>query len=157
MKPKLFNLRLLVSLCNLNYLQISVKEKWLNREKQLLIHLLQSSFCYVLNFTVVKSNPKISIIYHEIKISERYTEQVFYKKAVLKNFAIFTEKHPRLSLFLNKNTSLQSWNYQKEALTQVLSCEYCETFKSTCFEQHLWTAVWTFSYMSKWHNEQHGN
>ena len=114
MKPKLFNLRLLVSLCNLNYLQISVKEKWLNREKQLLIHLLQSSFCYVLNFTVVKSNPKISIIYHEIKISERYTEQVFYKKAVLKNFAIFTEKHLRWSLFLNKNAGLQSWNFIKK-------------------------------------------
>ena len=30
------------------------------------------------------------------------------KKAVLKNFAIFTEKHLRWSLFLNKNAGLQS-------------------------------------------------
>ena len=34
------------------------------------------------------------IFYHQIKISERYNEQIF-KKAVLKNFAIFTEKYLR--------------------------------------------------------------
>ena len=34
LKPKLFNLRLLYSLCDLNYLQISVKGKWLNRENK---------------------------------------------------------------------------------------------------------------------------
>ena len=60
------------------------------------------------NFTVVKYNTKISIIYHQIKILKRYNEQVFYKKAVIKNFAIFTEKHLRSCLFLNKNAGLQS-------------------------------------------------
>ena len=38
------------------------------------------------------------------------------KKAVLKNFAIFTEKHLRWSLFLNKNVGLQSWNFIKKRL-----------------------------------------
>ena len=60
------------------------------------------------NFTIVKYNCKISIIYHEIKTSNRYNDQVFNKKAVLKDFAIFTEKHLRWSLLLNKNAGLQS-------------------------------------------------
>ena len=115
MKPKLFNSRLLASLCHLNYLQICVKGKWLNSEKRILIDLLQSSFCYVPNFTILKYSSKISIIiYHQIKISKRYNEQVFNKKAVLKNFAIFTEKHLRWSFFLNKNAGLQSWNFIKK-------------------------------------------
>ena len=37
-----------------------------------------------------------------------YNEQVLYKEAVLKNFAIFTGKHLCWSLFLNKNAGLQS-------------------------------------------------
>ena len=68
------------------------------------------------NFTIVKYNSKISIIYHQIKILKRYNEQVFNKKAALKNFAIFTEKHLRWSLFLNKNVGLQSWNFIKKRL-----------------------------------------
>ena len=31
--------------------------------------------------------------------------------------------------------------YQKEALTQVPSREYCDTFKNTYFEDHLRTAA----------------
>ena len=27
--------------------------------------------------------------------------------------------------------------FQKETLTQVFSCEYCEIFKDTYFEEHL--------------------
>ena len=28
-----------------------------------------------------------------------------------------------------------------ETLTQMFSCEYCEAFKNTCFEEHLQTAA----------------
>ena len=31
--------------------------------------------------------------------------------------------------------------YQKQTPTQVLSCEYCEIFKNTYFEEHLQTAA----------------
>ena len=70
-------------------------------------------YCEVLSvtwpsFTIVKYNSKISIMYHQIKISKMYNQQVFNKKAVLKNFAIFKEKCLRWSLFLNKNAGLQS-------------------------------------------------
>ena len=47
--------------------------------------------------------------------------EVFYKKAVVKNLAIFTEKQPLLESLFNS--------------------EYCEVFKSTYFEEHLRTAV----------------
>ena len=150
MEPKLINLRLLASLCNLNYLQISVKGKWLNSEKQILVDLLRSSFRYVPNFATVKYNSKISLIYHQIKVSKRYNEQVFNKTAFLKKFRKIRRKTPALE-------SLIKWKcrpsvlklYQKEASTQVFFCEYCEIFKNTFFGEHLWTAVWTFSCMSK--------
>ena len=80
------------------------------------------SICYEVlsvtwpDFTIVKYNSKTSLIYHQIKISKRYNEQVINKKAVLKNFPIFTEKQLRWSLFLNKNASLQSWNFTKKRL-----------------------------------------
>ena len=100
------------------------------------------------NFTTVKYNSKISIIYHQIKISKRYNEQLFSKKAVLKNFAIFTEKYLRWSLFLNKNAGLQSWNFIKRGFSKGfflwilptllerepgtgVSCEFSEISKNT--------------------------
>ena len=51
------------------------------------------------------------------KISEKYNEQkVFNKKAVLKNFTIFTGKQLCWNLFFNKNVSftkkrLQHWSF----------------------------------------------
>ena len=45
---------------------------------------------------------------------------MFYKKAVLKNFAIFTGK-----------------DLLKKKIQDKFSCEYCEMFKNTNFEEHL--------------------
>ena len=52
------------------------------------------------------------------------------KKAILKNFAIFTKKHLCWNLFLIK---LQA--------TQVFSFEYCKILKNTNFEEHLQTVA----------------
>ena len=52
---------------------------------------------------------------------------------VLKKLTIFTEKHLCWSLFLIK---LQTWRpttLSKKTLTQVFSCEYCETFQNSFF------------------------
>ena len=115
MKPKLFNSRLLASLCHLNYLQICVKGKWLNSEKRILIDLLQSSFCYVPNFTILKYSSKISIIIsHQIKISKRYNEQVFNKKGCSYKFRNIHREAHASEFFLNKNAGLQSWNFIKK-------------------------------------------
>ena len=45
------------------------------------------------------------------------------------------------SLF-NKVAGLQVCNFiKKETLAQVFSCEFCEIFKNTYFEEHLQTAA----------------
>ena len=60
------------------------------------------------------------------------------KKAVLKDFAIFTKKHLRWILFLNKNAGLQSWNFIKKRLQHrcfpVNIAKFLRTFvlKSAC-------------------------
>ena len=41
---------------------------------------------------------------------------MFYKKAVLKNFAIFTGKRLCWSLYFNENAGLQSCNFIKKRL-----------------------------------------
>ena len=56
------------------------------------------------------------------------------KKAIFKNFAIFTGKHLFWSLFLIK---LHAWRKKM----QVFSCGYCEIFKKTYIEEHLWMAA----------------
>ena len=55
--------------------------------------------------------------------------EMFCKKAVLKNFVIFTWKHLCCSLFFNK--------FIKETPILVPSCVYWEIFKNTYFEEHL--------------------
>ena len=57
---------------------------------------------------------------------------MFYKKAVLKIFAIFTEKHLFQSLFLNCNF------IKKETLAKGFSCEFCKISKNSFFTEHLW-------------------
>ena len=67
---------------------------------KILVDLSRSSFCYVF-FLLFR---------------ESIMNKCFYKKAVFKYFAIFTEKHVCWSLFLNKNACLQSWNFIKKSL-----------------------------------------
>ena len=55
------------------------------------------------------------------------------KKGVLKNSAIFTGKHLCWSPFFIKLKTVTP--------TKVFSCEYCEVFKNTYFENHLKTAA----------------
>ena len=65
---------------------------------------------------------------------EKQPPEVFYKKAVLSNFAIFTGKHQCRSLFLIKLLKRDSI---KETPAKVFACEYCEIFKNTYFEKTL--------------------
>ena len=67
-------------------------------------------------------------------------QRCFIKKAVLKNFATFTWKHMCWSLCLIK---LQT--FRPVTPTQVFSCDYCEIFKNSYFEEHLRTAASVYS------------
>ena len=62
--------------------------------------------------------------------------EVFRKKGVLRNFAKFTGKHLRQSLFFNKVAGLRpATSLKKETLAQVFSCEFCEISKNTFFHR----------------------
>ena len=41
----------------------------------------------------------------------------------------------------NKVVVLRACNFVKETPTQMLSCEICEIFKNSYFEEHLWTTA----------------
>ena len=56
-----------------------------------------------------------------------------YKIGVLTNFAKFIGKHLCQNFFFNKVAGLVCNFINKETLTQVFSCEFCEIFKNTLF------------------------
>ena len=61
--------------------------------------------------------------------------EVFYKKVVCENFAIFTRKH--LCWSLRPTTLLK-----KETPTQMFFCEYWDISKKTYFEENLHTIAY---------------
>ena len=69
------------------------------------------------------------------------------RKGVLRNFAKFTGKHLRQSLFSNKVAGAACNFIKKETLAQMFSCEFCGISKKAFFTEHLWVTVsrWTVS------------
>ena len=74
-------------------------------------------------------------------ISSIAASKVFYKKAVLKNFAIFAGKILCWGLFLIKLQAFSSAGFTEETPMQLFSCAYCKFFKNIYFEKHLQTAA----------------
>ena len=68
--------------------------------------------------------------------TQKQAPEVFYRKAVLKQFAIFTGRHLCWSLFLIKLQDFRPANLSKETPAQ-----YCNIFKNTNFEKNLPTAA----------------
>ena len=66
---------------------------------------------------------------------QRPPPEVFFKKAVLENFANFTGKHLCQILIQNKVATL----LKKGTLAQVFSCEFYKISKNTFFTEHFWT------------------
>ena len=62
--------------------------------------------------------------------------EAFCKKAVLKNFVKFIEKHLCWSLLFSKVAGLTS-------PIRVFLCEFCEIFKKTYFVEHLRKTAFT--------------
>ena len=56
---------------------------------------------------------------------------MFCIKSAFKNFTKFTGKHQCQSLFINKVVRAASNFIEKEALAEVLSCEFCKSFNNT--------------------------
>ena len=79
--------------------------------------------------------------FRNTEVFEKQPPEVLYKKAVLKSFAIFTgKKTPVLDSLFNKFAGMKACKFIKKRLQHrcfpVFSCEYCETFKNTYFEEH---------------------
>ena len=66
------------------------------------------------------------------------------KQGVLRNFAKFTGKHLRQSLFFNNVSGGASNFIKKQALAQVFSCEFCKISKNTLFTEHVWVTASIF-------------
>ena len=67
-------------------------------------------------------------------MSRSSRREVFCRKDVLRNFANFSGKHLYQSLFFNKVPGLSLF-FKKETLAQVFFREFCDIFKSTCFNR----------------------
>ena len=64
---------------------------------------------------------------------QKQPPEVFYEKVVLKNFAKFTGKHLRQSLFFNKVAG-QACNFiKKETVAQVFSWKFLVNFEIRFF------------------------
>ena len=122
-ETKIVQFESLVYFCSFNSLQISVKANWLNSKKNVLegeLKLLVEKKRSLHKHFWSSYREVLSVAWPNFiwshKISEKYNEQVFYKKAALKNFAIFTGKNLCWSLFLNENAGRKSSNIIKERL-----------------------------------------
>ena len=69
----------------------------------------------------------IIYIYHQIKFRKGMMKRSPIKKLFL-----------QISQYPQKNTFVGVLKlYYKEGPIHVFSCEYCEIFKNTCFQEHL--------------------
>ena len=69
---------------------------------------------------------------------QKHPSEVFYKKAVIKNFAKFAGKHLLWSLVLIKWQSFRPETLLKRySSTGVFSVNFAKFFENTCFEKHL--------------------
>ena len=76
-------------------------------------------------------NKKLVYINNTLE-EQKQPPDVLYKKAVLKNFTIFTGKHLYWSLFLIRPATLLKW-YSNTGVFLLI----CEIFKNNRFEEHL--------------------
>ena len=70
---------------------------------------------------------------------------MFHKKAVPKNFTIFTGKHLCWNLFFNKMQVFRAPALLKRDSNRGVFCEHWEIFKNTYFEEIRWFSLELFS------------
>ena len=100
------------------------------------MHCLNSKLCSKLCF--------LSSMSYTAKVSCTWQKQpleVFFKKGVPKNFANFTGKHLCWRFFLIKLKVWRPATLLRKTAAQVFSCDICEIFKNTYFEEHLRAAA----------------
>ena len=77
-------------------------------------------------------------------ICKRLLLEDFYKKAVLKNFALFTGRKWQVfceKIYQDVKQHVAASYTKTPVLKSFFNFEYCEIFQSTYFEEHLQTAA----------------
>ena len=120
------------------YTYTQQRKKWRIRIRNLIAGIIQSlnnrnGKLQEINFTLTFC---LTFLENRSSRPER-----FYKIGVLKNFAKFTGKNLCQSCVFNKVVGLVCNFINKETLTQVFSCEFCEIFKNTFFYRTLSVAA----------------
>ena len=77
-------------------------------------------------------NVSMKKVYERLEELQLQPLEMIYKKAVLKNFAMFTGKHLCWNLFLSKVASLK-----KRLQHSCFPVNISKNFKNTYFEEHL--------------------
>ena len=67
--------------------------------------------------------------------------EVFNKKNTFLKISQTSQENTCVGVFFMKLQAFSLQVFQKETPTQVLSCEVCETFKNTYFEEYLQTTA----------------
>ena len=96
-------------------------------ESFLVLNIYFTFFLSVVNYACYKSTIKsncILLLCHVRVRSSRH--ELFWKKSILRHFAKFTGKRLCQSLF-----------FEKETLTQVLSCEFWKFLRTSFLTEHL--------------------
>ena len=86
-----------------------------------------------INFTRNRDEKSVGVLYYRSSHKRCFTE-----KAVLKNFAIFTGKHPGVRLFKKSQAFKQATLLKRDSKTGVFLW-ILWIFKNYCFEEHLRT------------------
>ena len=124
--------------------------KWRNREKRndqehhekaSFFHIaeLQNGFFYLVFEKMSSSLPMLLfMLFAHVRKRSNSLSQMFFKTVVLKDFPIFTGKYLCWKPLFKKVSGLKDCIFiQKETPTQVLFCEYCETFTNSFFIEDL--------------------
>ena len=93
----------------------------------------QISFYFDISFKCDKKLIQGQVSYKTLCLQSRFLSrpEVYCKKGVFRNFAKFTGKQLRQSLFFNNVVDLRpAALLKKEALAQVFPCEFCEMSKN---------------------------
>ena len=98
-------------------------QKWVSNHKVIDNADIVVREVFALNYSVLQKQPP----------------EMFYEKAVLKNFVIFTGKHLCWSLFLLKLQAFKS--LLKRDSNPVVPLWILRNFSKTYFEKHLWTVA----------------
>ena len=72
---------------------------------------------------------------------QKWSSEVICKKKVFLKILQTSQENTCVGVFFNKVAGLQAADFFRKGSNTEVSCEVCETFKNTYFEEHLQTTA----------------